>query len=203
MRYARLYNDYEYLKDPKTGKGVSRLMLKSEEGKPYAPRYFYGTKIPYNGTPQTCPMFREKPKVIRNDKGVIIDYQGAKDDMPLSDEWWEYIEQLNGARGKKFLLSRPSGLLNTNDKWDALAFGGNMVEVLRVGTHAVQIKTLTLKSPPSFAKVNPGNNRTLLHRFTVVTKDNKIVNPAEGILVYVPLITKSGTAWIPRNRVEL
>ena len=189
-KYGYLLNDYQLMQY----RFASRLLSPREDNKPW-PRFFPGTIKPYNSTPQTVPLFKTA--------------SGGKYDLELSEEWEGFVALVNGSkpdkkgnikdnRATKFLDSPPAGLRNKNRRWDSLGFGGNIVKIVGELNRAWEIEGIDIRNKPTKGFVPP----YLVHRFTVVTKDNRTVNPANGIDVRVPLLCR-GKLYVLKERVRL
>lgn len=161
----------------------SRMLSPRADGVAW-PRVFPGTIKPYNSTPQTVPLYKSPA--------------GGKYDLELSDAWEDFIASVNTKRATKFLWSPPAGLRNRNARWDSLGFGGNSVKILGEKNEAYRIEGVDIrKKPPKLPLPS-----YLLHKFTVTRKDGAVVLPADGILVYVPLLTR-GDLWVSKSRVRV
>lgn len=195
-RLAQLKHDYQFMRNAKGKLVLSRMALPYRGGK--FPKYFPDTKIPYNATPETCPFSIKK---------LSKDGKLVKDNIELFTEWESFVAVLNGWRSYKFLVSPPAGWRNRDTFIDTLGFGGNFVEVLNIVGNSAQIKTMVLgdkKKPivPDPSRMNYKTKPTLIHKFTVITRQGKIVNPADNIDVYVPLISRTGSLWVSLERLD-
>ncbi|MGH2581758.1 MAG: hypothetical protein ACRDFQ_02525 [Anaerolineales bacterium] len=140
-------------------------------------------------TPETVPFFRAPG--------------GGKDDVPLDHRWEEYLRALNSSRAFKFIMSPPAGWFNRNENADSLGFAGNVVEVLDIINKSARIKTYNFNNkPPEPDNWNFQKHPELVHKFTVITQNGGVTNPAEGIDVYIFVIGR-GDLYVPLSRLEL
>jgi hypothetical protein len=140
-------------------------------------------------TPETVPLW--------------VTAHAGKDDIKLSKQWVAYIDALNNDRSFKFIMSPPAGWFNRNDNADTLSFGGNVVEITSINKGVGQIKNLLVKNgPPDADKYNFKLHPEIVHKFTAITKNGDVINPAEGIDVYTFAIGRS-FLFVPLTRVEL
>ena len=138
--------------------------------------------------PETVPLFKS-PK-------------GGKDDLKLGPAWTAYIKGLNSAPAYKFIMSPPAGWFNKNTNADTLSFAGNIVQVKGIQNGSALVDTFNLEdSPPDPARFNFESRPDLVHKFTVITKQGNIVNPADGKDVYIFVIGRR-QMYIPLNRLE-
>lgn len=141
-------------------------------------------------TPETVPFFTSPSK-------------GDKDDVKLDDAWDRYLRELNGERGYKFIISPPAGWFNRNNLADSLGFGGNVVEVEGIEKDYVRLKAFHFKnSPPPADNWHFQSHPELIHKFTAITHDGRVVNPATDIDVYILVIGRANL-YVPLSRVEL
>jgi hypothetical protein len=140
-------------------------------------------------TPETVPFF--------------VSPNAEKDDVPLDHRWDEYLRALNSARGYKFIMWPPAGWFNRNDSADSLGFGGNVVEILEIVNESAKIKAYDFKKkPPDPENWNFQKHPELVHKFTVITKDGGVTNPADGIDVYIFVIGRKDL-YVPLSRLEM
>lgn len=139
-------------------------------------------------TPETVPLF-------------VSPNKSDKDDVPLSQEWDNYLRQINNERGYKFIISPPAGWFNRNKLADSLGFGGNVVEVLETVKQSAKINSFNFKNNPP-ETWNFESHPHLIQKFTAITKDGGVVNPAEGIDVYTFIIGRT-SLYVPLVRLEI
>ncbi|MEX2160346.1 MAG: hypothetical protein WD751_00375 [Anaerolineales bacterium] len=141
-------------------------------------------------TPETVPLWLTPRK------------SSHKDDLPLGQAWMAYLRSLNDDRGYKFITWPPAGWFNKNLNADTLGFAGNVVEVLGIEGNSARVRTFNMgDKPPDPAKWNFETHPELVHKFTVITRNGGVVNPAEGIDAYIFLIGRK-PLYIPLNRLE-
>jgi hypothetical protein len=128
---------------------------------------------------------------------------GGKDDIILTPAYMEYLRRINTPAAFKFICWRPAGWFNMGPRGvDTLGFGGNVVEVEEVIGKVAKIKTLKLSVPPPHPDVvNHKTYPELIHKFTVITKKGKIIQPGKALAVYIFLISKEGYLYVPLSRV--
>lgn len=140
-------------------------------------------------TPQTVPLFTNKSL-------------GRKDDIWLGAAWTEYLKGLHDERGFKFIMWPPAGWFNKNTAADTLGFGGNVVEVLSIEGKGAQVKTFDVSDkPPHPATWNFETHPEIVHKFTVISHSGAVINPAEGVDIYVFLIGR-GPLYVDLKRLE-
>jgi hypothetical protein len=143
-------------------------------------------------TPETVPFY------VNSTAG-----SADKDDVILSTAWDKYLQQLNGERGYKFIISPPAGWFNRNKAADSLGFGGNVVEVISTDKKSAKIKAFHFKdNPPSASSWNFDSHPELVHKFTVITSTGQVVNPATDIDVYTFVIGRNNL-FVPLTRIEM
>lgn len=115
-----------------------------------------------------------------------------------------YLKQLNPTRNKwNYLTSTNSGWFNKTGwpQWEMLAMGGNWFNVLDEKDGYYRVETLRADYAPNIERVNPIRTPWLIQRFTVVTADNRAIDPPPG-LVFCTLATAYGDeAWIDKDRL--
>lgn len=140
-------------------------------------------------TPETVPLY-------------VNSGRADKDDVVLSEAWFKYLDELNNDRAYKFIISPPAGWFNRNKAADSLGFGGNVVQVLSADKKSAKIKAFHFKDrPPSASVVNFRSTPWLVQKFTAITKDGKVVNPADDVDVYTFIIGR-GDLYVPLERIE-
>lgn len=140
-------------------------------------------------TPETVPLY-------------VTPNKSDKDDVPLNEKWLEYLEGINSSRGFKFIISPPAGWFNRNKLADSLGFGGNVVEIRELTNQAGRVKSFHYSdTPPSPNDYNFRTHPELIQKFTVITEDGGVTNPAEGIDVYTFLISRK-PIYVPLARIE-
>lgn len=143
-----------------------------------------------SSTPETVPLF------------TSAGARGAKDDLRLNSGWMKYLEDLNSPEAFKFIKWLPAGWFNKNNLADTLGFGGNVVQVREISKSSARVETLALEdNPPDAKRFHFESRPDLIHKFTVITRLGNIINPANGMDVYIFLIGRK-PMYIPLNRLE-
>lgn len=138
--------------------------------------------------PETVPLF--------------ISPKAGKDDLKLGPAWLEYLSGLNSPGSYKFIMSPPAGWFNKNTNADTLSFGGNVVQVKGIVKGSARVETFNLDdNPPDPARFDFETRPDLVHKFTVITRQGNIINPADGKDVYTFVIGRR-PMYIPLTRLE-
>ncbi|MCL5429535.1 MAG: hypothetical protein M1347_07055 [Chloroflexi bacterium] len=141
-------------------------------------------------TPETVPLF------------LSAGANSNKDDLKLGIYWTSYLRGLNSPGAFKFIMNPPAGWFNKNKLADTLSFGGNIVRVKGIVKGSAKVDTFELDSnPPDPARFNFESRPDLVHKFTVVTRQGNIINPANGMDVYTFVIGRK-PMYIPLKRLE-
>jgi hypothetical protein len=120
-----------------------------------------------------------------------------------------YIQRINGIASDKdrkwrYYVNDHSGYFNVTgwDKLELLGMGDNLVNVIEEFRGFMSIETLFLEDgPPDPQIINYENTPWLIHRFTVITDVNRVIDPPPG-RIYSPLVIKRGLkAWIPASHL--
>jgi hypothetical protein len=144
----------------------------------------------FSNTPETVPL-RKNPAP-----------NAAKDDLRLPAAWERYVGQVNPKAGFKFIMIPKSGWLNTNKGADTLGFGGNVVEIVQeVSNGMARVKAFNINDRPPDDSWNYETHPELVHKFTVITRNGTIQNPANGIDSYNILIGR-GPLYVEKSRFE-
>lgn len=118
--------------------------------------------------------------------------------------WKPYLQAINGVTNDndqkwRYYINDHSGYYNRAgwDKLESLWMGDNLVNEIETQRGFSRIETLFLEDgPPDPALVNYEQMPWLVHRFTVVTSNNTIVEPPPG-RIYSPIVVKRGLVlWI-------
>lgn len=117
--------------------------------------------------------------------------------------WESFCRSLNPTTRKwNYYTGAHAGLFN-NTSWpnqESLTMGGNVVRVIEESKGFARIETLVLENGHAGAtyKTHPW----LIHKFTVITNDGRVLNPPVGD-IYFPVVLKEGKqAWIPMIWLE-
>lgn len=127
----------------------------------------------FNNTPETVP-FKVNPAP-----------NAAKDDYKLPAAWERYVGQVNPKAGFKFIMIPKSGWLNTNQGADTLGFGGNVIEIIEEAKNGMaRIGCFDVNDSPPDASWNYQTHPERVHKFTVITRNGGVQNPANGVDAY-------------------
>lgn len=143
-----------------------------------------------SSTPETVPLF------------TSAGARGAKDDLQLGMDWTEFLKSINSPGAFKFIMWPPAGWFNKNKNADTLSFGGNIVQVREISKSSARVETLELEErAPEPQHFNFESRPDLVHKFTVITRQGAVINPANGMDVYMFIIGRK-PMYIPLNRLE-
>lgn len=126
---------------------------------------------------------------------ATVRLQGGKGNLQLTQEWIDYIDRLNEHNDVilRYLFHKDSGWQNSSQyaRVEELAFENQFLTVTRVSGDKAYIQTFYVnqKTPGEIKVVNR-------QAFTIVTRDNNIIDTPKG-RAYIVLIAKPGEVlWI-------
>jgi len=145
------------------------------------------------------PNMRQAPEVFPFHSSPRPNSKGARTNMTKLEA---FLRHLNPTKQKfNYLINPHSGWFNNQGwpKWERLAMGGNMVNVLEEERGYSRIESIRSDVAPNPLTVTPWRTPWLIQRFNVVTSSNRSIDPPPGE-IYCPIAVPFGEqVWIPSN----
>jgi hypothetical protein len=150
---------------------------------------------PLKVTPETVPL-NSRPA------------EGKGPALRLSQEWYEFVGQINSAQGFRIATGASTGWVN--EGWgerdtplvQSLTMGGNVVVVRKTTDDYGRLLAFEGDQPaPDARRFNYAEAPQYVQKFTCIAAQKKILNPANGADCYFPLIG-AGELWVPLRRLE-
>ncbi len=126
----------------------------------------------------------------------------GKDDVRLTEEWYNYLKSINTDKGYQFILVQKNGWFNGNTSADTLSFGGNVIIIDEISGDYGRVRTYQVSATPPGALYNFENVPFLVQQVTAVRRDGKVVLPGRGVKSFMYLIRRNDSLWVPLERIE-